>query len=158
MGIIFLQKINFDIIWYSVIFAATRIFVNIRMVLLFLNLRFYEGFSVISQARSMIFLNVLLSTPQDVFWKHHEAILPLQWICVSHKGGRRIFEGLVWSQFLYYIKNNFAWLFFALIKHFLCGGKNFINFFLEQDRPVHNPLFFYFKCQMNIWISILNTL
>ena len=37
-----LGKINFDIIWYSVIFAATFIFVNIRLIIWFLELRFYE--------------------------------------------------------------------------------------------------------------------
>ena len=37
-----IREINFDIIWYYVTFASYSIFVNIRLIIWFLELRFYE--------------------------------------------------------------------------------------------------------------------
>ncbi len=103
------------------------------------------------------------STPQDLFWKHHEAILPLQWIFDSYKGVGRFFEGLVWSQFLHYRKNILHGSFFGIYKpHFGWGPK----FFSGRDRLIYietsisRVLFtiedWYFLWRFIWWKSIFN--
>ncbi len=79
------------------------------------------------------------STPRYHFYKHHEDILLLQWIFYSYEGGGRIFEGLVWSQFLHYRKNNLHGLLFCLNKPLFVLRQKFYKFFYRAGQAnVHH--------------------
>ena len=61
--------------------------------------------------------------------------LPLQWILDSYKGGRRFFEGLVWSQFLHYRKRNILHgSYFGLNMPHFGWEQKFNNYFFRWDK------------------------